>query len=85
MQVTYNQNELVTAIVDYVKNRSGLNLDDKTIEVRFSLQGTKKREVLAIVDISESLSKHLPDVETVENVVETPEVTAVSTSMPLFS
>lgn len=85
MQVTYNQNELVTAIVDYVKNRSGLNLEGKTIEVRFSLQGTKKREVLATVDISESLAKHLPDVETVENVVETPEVTAVSTSMPLFS
>ena len=85
MQVTYNQNELVTAIVDYVKNRSGLNLDDKTIEVRFSLQGTKKREVIATVDISESLTKHLPDVEIVENVVEAPEVTVVSTSTPLFS
>lgn len=85
MQVTYNQNELVTAIVDYVKNRSGLNLDDKTIEVRFSSQGTKKREVIATVDISQSLTKHLPDVETVENVVEAPEVTAVSTSTPLFS
>ena len=85
MQVTYNQNELVTAIVDYVKNRSGLNLDGKTIEVRFSLQGTKKREVIATVDISESLTKHLSDVETVENVVEAPEVTVVSTSTPLFS
>ena len=85
MQVTYNQNELVTAIVDYVKNRSGLNLDGKTIEVRFSSQGTKKREVLATVDITESLSKHLPEAETVESVVETPEVTAVSTSTPLFS
>ena len=85
MQVTYNQNELVTAIVDYVKNRSGLNLEGKTIEVRFSSQGTKKREVLATVDITESLSKHPPEVETVESVVETPEVTAVSTSTPLFS
>jgi len=85
MQVTYNQNELVTAIVDYVKNRSGLNLDDKTIEVRFSSQGTKKREVYATVDINQSLTKHLPDVETVENVVEAPEVTAVSASTPLFS
>ena len=85
MLVTYNQNELVTAIVDYVKNRSGLNLDGKTIEVRFSSQGTKKREVVATVDISESLTKHLPDVETVGNVVEAPEVTVVSTSTPLFS
>lgn len=85
MQVTYNQKELVTALIDYVKNRSGLNLEGKTIEVRFNSQGTKKREVIATVDISESLAKHLPDVETVENVVETPEVTAVSASMPLFS
>ena len=85
MQVTYNQKELVTALIDYVKNRSGLNLEGKTIEVRFNSQGTKKREVYATVDISESLTKHLPDVETVENVVEAPEVTAVSTSMPLFS
>lgn len=85
MQVTYNQKELVTALIDYVKNRSGLNLEGKTIEVRFSSQGTKKREVTATVGISESLAKPLPDVETVENVVETPEVTAVSASMPLFS
>ena len=85
MQVTYNQKELVTALIDYVKNRSGLNLEGKTIEVRFNSQGTKKREVYATVDISESLAKHLPDVETVENVVETLEVTAVSTSTPLFS
>ena len=85
MQVTYNQKELVTALIDYVKNRSGLNLEGKTIEVRFNSQGTKKREVYATVDINQSLTKHLPDVETVENVVEAPEVTAVSPSTPLFS
>lgn len=84
MQVTYNQKELVTALIDYVKNRSGLNLEGKTIEVRFNSQGTKKREVYATVDINQSLTKHLPDVETVENVVEAPEVTAVSPSTPLF-
>ena len=67
MQVTYNQNELITAIVDYVKNHSGLNVEQKTIEVRFNFQGTKKREVFATVDINQSLSKHVSAAETVEN------------------
>ena len=77
MQVTYDQNELTVAIIDYVKNHSGINLEEKDIVVRFNLQGLKKREVYATVEINTALNKAVPVVETVEEVAEAPATTSL--------